>query len=283
MRDQHKQLRPTGTEREPIRRSLDSEGQGGAPEDMGLVERWQDRQAQLSELLEQWGATECERRVGWSTGLMEWVETSGDIAVSADMKALCSYSFADESLMMAWANQGLEEGAVIEPQPDIPELIESCAEPEAWLWAMRMAEQVGAEYLYRISAPQYLVFLGLWNVRGALPAEPLEPGTPQAFVTELLDELQQAVKEKYDDPTTLRRLFINHGESLNQNAQYLYSNKSDGGLLRRTGDTLIEIGKTLGQRRFGVLPPASLSEQEVQDIQKKVLRLQANWRRGGGK
>lgn len=246
-------------------------------DEKGLVERWQLRQEQLAELLESCDATSCERKVDWTLGRVTWIEQGGEPVVTARMKALCSYAFEDETLMMAWANEGLDQGAVISPQADVPDLIEACSEEEAWLWAMRLGEESGAEYLYRVSSPGYLVFLGLWNVRPETVELPVEAGTPQAFVVELLDTLSEALRDRSKDASTLRRLFINQGESLNQNAQYLYSDRSDGGLLRRTGDTLIEIGNSFGQRRFGLLPPASLSDAEMENIQKRVHRLRANW------
>jgi hypothetical protein len=246
-------------------------------EDNWLVERWQARQRQLADLLEGHGAADSERRVDWEAGCIEWVEPGGLVRATAEMRALCSYSFDDESLMMAWANEGLEQNAVIESMPDVPDMIEDCSETDAWMWAMRLAEEAQADFLYRIASPSYLVFLGLWQVVPAITEEEIEEGSPQSFVLELLDSLRTAVKEQASNPTSLRRLFINQGESLNHSAQSLYSDRSDAGLLRRTGDTLIEIGRSLGQRRFGLLPPAHLTEEEVGEITRKVSRLRAAW------
>lgn len=242
-----------------------------------LVERWQERQKQLARLLEGHGAADAQRQVGWDTGRIEWVEPDGFVRVTATMKALCSYSFEEESLMMAWANEGLEPHAVVDAVPEVPDLVENCSEGEAWLWAMNLADAADAEYLYRIASPGYLVFLGLWQVAPVVTEEEIEEGSPQSFVLDLLDSLRAALQNQAHDPTALRRLFINQGESLHHNAQYLYSDRSDGGLLRRTGDTLIEIGKSLGQRRFGLLPPAHLSDEEMAEIARRMSRLRAAW------
>lgn len=247
----------------------------------GLIERWQERQQQLAELLEACGATDGERRIDWVTGRVTWLGEGGATLASAEMKALCSYAFDDESLMMAWANEGLEQGAVIAPLPEVPDFIEACGEAEAWLWAMRLADESRASYLYRVAGAEYLVFLGLWNFRATLAADDVEAGSPQAFVLELLDGVTTALHEQADEPAALRRLFINRGESLLQNAQYLYSDRSDGGLLRRTGNALIEMGSSFGQRRFGLLPPAPLSEVDREEITMQLARLRANWIQAG--
>lgn len=242
-----------------------------------LVERWQARQAQLAALLEACGAAEGERHIEWGEGRIRWEDATGESVAEATMKALCSYSFPDQSLMMAWANEGLEQGAVIRPVAEVPDFIEECEEGEAWLWAMRLAEACQADYLYRISSPSYLVFLGLWDAHATLTTADVEAGSPHAFVLELLDGVRGALQDKRQDPTALRRLFINRGESLLQNAQYLYNDRSDGGLLRRTGNALIEMGNSFGQRRFGLLPPAALSEVEINEISTQLARLRANW------
>ena len=147
---------------------------------------------------------------------------------------------------------------------------------------MRLAEESSAEFLYRVASPSYLVFLGLWNVLPALEgAAELESGSPQAFVMGVLDSLTTALQEQRGDPAALSRLFVNRGESLLQNAQYLYGDRSDSGLVRRTGNALVEMGNSFGQRRFGLLRPAALSDAEAGGMATQLARLRANWLRAG--
>lgn len=247
-----------------------------------LVARWHMRQAELTGLLEASGALSGERRMDWTNGHIEWVDQKGERLAFAKMKALCSYSFAEESLMMAWANVEFGHQAVIDALPDLPSYIDACDEENAWLWAMYLAEESQAKYLYRLLSPNYLVFLGLWNFRTFKSQksgkdEEVEIGSPHAFVLELIDDLQAALHEKADDSGYLRQYFINQGQSLLQNAIYLESDGANMELLRRTSKVLRDMGQSFGQRRFGFLPPAPLSKVDRTHISSEVAQLRLSW------
>lgn len=261
-----------------------------------LIARWEIRQAKLANLLEKCDATNGERRVDWVAGQVEWVNIKDQVLASSDMKALCSYSFVDESLMMAWANVEIGEAAVISPIPDMPDYIESCNLGDAWLYAMHLADESKADYLYRIASPRYLIFLGLSNVqtlnsapdplvKSDLKIETVEPaeliavpkGSPHAFVVDLLEKMRTVLEETPNDTTYLRRHFINQGESLLENAQYLENDGANSELLRYTGHALIKIGYSFGERRFGVLPPPSLSEDEQENFVSQLINLRTTW------
>lgn len=264
-----------------------------------LVARWQMRQAQLRDLLEAAGATDGERVIDWEAGQIEWVVAEQKVA-HGEMKALCSYSFEEQSLLMAWVNAGLDNSAVVKAVADVPSYVSECAEADAWLWAMKVAEKSGAEYLYRIASPSYLVFLGLWSVRRTIVIQTPEPAplavahyiprlpalieekevvpdSPQAFILGLLENLQFNVEEKRREPAWLSQLFTNNGESVLQNASYLETHYSDADLIRRTGNTLIRIGESVGKRRFFIFPPAKLSEDKVAAISEELDRLRFGW------
>ena len=91
-----------------------------------LIAQWEVRQAELAHLLEQAGIANGERHVDWVAGRVEWLNEQQERVATSDMKALCSYSFVDESLMMAWANVEIGEAAVISPVANMPDYIESC-------------------------------------------------------------------------------------------------------------------------------------------------------------
>jgi hypothetical protein len=245
--------------------------------DEALIERWRARQEQLSQLLRSWGALEAERNLDWSNGFVQWRESPDDILVTAEMKALCIYYHEDESLQMAWANDAAGEAAAIDPVEGVPEVVEPCPEADAWVWAMQLAEASGADYLYPLAAQDYRLFLGLWNLSPSLPDEPSESGAPQLFVLELLDELRMALGNRRMEPAALRRLFLNHGESLQQNAGYLAQDGLDSDLLQHTASALIAAGRSFGQRRFGILPPTPLTDEEVEELKRQVSRLGASW------
>ncbi len=246
------------------------------------IERWRERQAALAARLEGWGATDGERRIEWDTGRVEWVSPAGEPLAIATMKALCSYDLEGEALLMAWANPGAAQGAVIAPPPEVPEVVEPCSEGEAWLWAMRLADSSGAEFLLRVASPSYLVFLGLWAVQPPLTESDgvLPEGTPQAFVVKLLDTLRHALRDKGNDPVGLRRLFMNQADSLHQSAQPLHADGADPALLKQTVETLLAIGQGFNQRRFvGLLAPPPLKESELNALHKQLLNLRALWLR----
>lgn len=262
-----------------------------------LIAQWEVRQAKLAHLLEQSGSTNGERDVDWVAGRVEWLSEEGVQVAKSEMKALCSYSFVDESLMMAWANVEIGEAAVISPVANMPDYIESCNIAEAWLYAMHLAEESKVEYLYRIASPRYLVFLGLWNVEtikvkvAASPPPmvkkdekiqqaskiPIPPGSPHWFVARLLEQMRVALEDARDDTRFLRQHFVNHGESLWQNSEYLENDGADSDLLRQTSNALIRIGRSFGQRRFGILPPAALSDEQVTNIVSQLADLHTNW------
>lgn len=247
-----------------------------------LVARWHMRQAELTGLLEASGAMSGERRMDWTNGHIEWVDQKGQRLAFAKMKALCSYSFAEQSLMMAWANVEFSHQAVIDALPDLPSYIESCEEEDAWLWAMYLAEESKAKYLYRLLSPNYLVFLGLWNFRTfrsqkSRKEEEIEIGSPHAFVLELIDDLQAALHERANDSAYLRQYFMNQGQSLIQNAIYLESDGANIELLRHTSEVLIELGQSFGQRRFGFLPAPPLSQETLDQISSEVAQLRLSW------
>lgn len=258
-----------------------------------LIAQWEVRQAKLAHLLEQSGSTNGERHVDWVGGQVEWLNEEGVKVAESEMKALCSYSFVDESLMMAWANVEIGEAAVIAPVAGMPDYIESCNLAEAWLYAMHLAEESKVEYLYRIASPRYLVFLGLWNVEAAQVAAPpvikqdepmqqaskipIPPGSPHWFVARLLEQMKVALEDSRSDSRFLRQHFVNHGESLWQNSQYLESDGADSDLLRQTSNALIRIGRSFGQRRFGILPPSALSDEQVTNIVSQLADLHTDW------
>ncbi len=207
---------------------------------------------------------------------MVWRDRDGQTLATAEMKALCSYSFEDEALMMAWA-QGEDVGAVIAALPDIPDEIENIPESDAWLWAMSLAQSSRAEFLYRVSSPPYLVFLGLWNLTSTLSEAHIETGSADAFVLTLLDKVQQELEEEVPNPGEVRRLLVNQGESLLHNVSVQSPDQRTMHLIERTGQALKDLGGTILQRRFGVLPPEPLHPDDVFLLTRKVESLRAAW------
>jgi hypothetical protein len=241
-----------------------------------LIARWEQRQSQLASLLEACGAKPTERTIEWVQGKVTWMDGRGQPLVTAAMQALCSYSFEDNVLMMAWA-QGEETGAVIAPLPDVPAELSHTHEADAWLWAMYLAQESGADFLYRVSSPPYLVFLGLWKLTPLLSDSHVEKGSADAFVLTMLERLRRDIAEKQRTPLELRRLMLNQGESLLQNKTVLSPDARTEELLIRTGHALIDLAATIGHRRFGLLPPDGLKPEELLTLNSKLDGLRAIW------
>jgi hypothetical protein len=241
-----------------------------------LIGRWEQRQTQLAALLEACGASPTERTIEWVQGKVTWVDKQGTPLAIATMKALCSYSFEDGVLMMAWA-QGEGAGAVIAPLPTVPAELPNSEEADAWLWAMYLAQESGADFLYRVSSPPYLVFLGLWNLTPTLSDLHIEKGSADSFVLTILERLRRDIAEKQKNPTELRRLILNQGESLLQNRAVLSPDPRTEELLVRTGRALIDLAASFGHRRFGLLPANALTAEATLLLYSKLDSLKAVW------
>ncbi len=178
--------------------------------------------------------------------------------------------------MMAWA-QGENAGAVIAPLPQVSDELSNTDEADAWLWAMYLAQEVRADFLYRVSSPPYLVFLGLWKLTPMLSDSHVEKGSADSFVLTMLERLRSDIAEKRHYPAELRRLILNHGESLLQNRDVLAPDARTEELLIRTGRALIDLAASFGHRRFGLLPPGALTDEATLLLISKLDSLKAVW------
>lgn len=246
------------------------------PNEEALIARWSERQNQLAALLEACGASPTERTIEWVQGKVTWVDHRGNALATATMKALCSYSFEDRVLMMAWA-QGEGAGAVLAPLPSVPPEFPNSDEADAWLWAMYLAQESRADFLYRVSSPPYLVFLGLWNLTPTLPDSHIEKGSADSFVLTTLERLRRDIADKQKNPAELRRLILNQGESLLLNRSVLAPDPRTEELLVRTGRALIDLAASFGHRRFGLLPPDALTAEATLLLYSKLDGLKAIW------
>ena len=251
------------------------------------IAHWQARQEELTSLLESWGATQGHRAIDWPRGYVIWRDREGDGVVRATARALCSYDRLGHSLLMAWAGEEAESHATIPATEGVPTLVEPCSEGNAWLWAMHLAEQHGASYLYRFATESYLVFLGLWSVEALLEEEidpapeheslPVPPeDTPQGFVIGLLDDLRALLRHE-PDVETIRRAFHNHGRSLHVNAPVLVEDGADPALLSETEALVRDMEAAIPQRRFSLLPTPALGDAEREKLHRQLLRKRTAW------
>lgn len=179
-------------------------------DDEALGERWTQRQARLQALLESHGAAGLDFRVDLGKGRFWWQDGDGRPVVVAATRVLSSYALSDRSVLMGWANRSLPAEATVPAVTGVPERVDDCDEPDAWHWAMRVAEAVGCHFVYRAPNPQMWVFLALWDVRAAGAGdEAFEPGSPWPYVELVLESLVAGLDEGRD----VRTLARNYGQT----------------------------------------------------------------------
>ncbi|MCB0078876.1 MAG: hypothetical protein KDD73_15800 [Anaerolineales bacterium] len=265
------------------------------------IAHWQAQQEGLTQQLERWGATHSGPQIDWRRGFVLWRDTEGEPVVRASAKALCSYDRDDDTLLMAWASDESQGNAVIDALDHAPDIVEPCDEATAWRWAIYLAEQSGASYLYRYASGSYLVFLGLWQVDSLVEEDLIPPParrtrgerhpesanelalteapskeTPHGFVIELLDELRELLRTE-PDAAVIRRAFLNHAHAFQVNSQALVADGADPARLHESEQLLRDLAETFGQRRFGLLPAPFLDDNKRETLHHQLLIQRQAW------
>ena len=235
-----------------------------------IIQQWHTRQLDLANLLQSYNLMSCVPDLDWTTGEIRWAKD--DYIVSAKIRQLCRYSPNRRLVTIAIPNNF--NGSLL---PKIPEYAEVSDENGAWLWAIHMAEAEEAQYVYRLTEPYVVLFLGLWDLQvnnsaGRLSAADLD----DQYVYELLEELRLVLEKKRREPAFVSRFFINSGDSILRHAQHF----KDGAIqmrLRETGNSLRTMGSSFGQARFGFLPPPPLSESKLEELGRQLSDLHTDW------
>lgn len=167
--------------------------------DAALEERWANRQDRLKALLQEHGAMGLDFRADLSLGRFWWQRADGRPVVVASTRFLLSYAKSDSSILCGWANRSMPPDATVPAVEGIATRVENCSEADAWHHAMRVADAVGAHFLYRAPTPQSSAFLGLWDVRAAAEGDaPFVPGSPWPHVRKVLDAITTQLAEGRD-------------------------------------------------------------------------------------
>ncbi|HEX8796025.1 MAG TPA: hypothetical protein VF765_33980 [Polyangiaceae bacterium] len=168
-------------------------------DDDALEARWASRQERLEALLEEHGAMRLDFRADLSLGRFWWQRADGRPVVVASTRFLLSYARSNFSILCGWANRSLPPSATVPAVEGIATRVENCTEADAWLHAMRVADAVGAHFLYRAPTAQSSSFLGLWDVRAAAEGEaPFVPGSPWPHVRTVLETMATQLEEGRD-------------------------------------------------------------------------------------
>lgn len=240
-----------------------------------LIQQWHTHQLDLANLLQSYNLMSSVPEVDWTAEEIKWAKDG--IVVSAKIRQLCRYSPSRRLLTIAIPNNF--KGSLL---PKIPEYAEVSDENGAWLWAIHVAEGEEAQYVYRLSEPYVVLFLGLWDLQvmnsaGRVRAAALD----DQYVVELLEELRLILQKKRQEPAFVSRFFINYGETIYGHAQH-FKDEAYQQRLRETGKSLRTMGQSFGQARFGILPPPSLSESKIEQLKSQLSHLRTDWHASGG-
>ncbi|HTQ46764.1 MAG TPA: hypothetical protein VMI75_28615 [Polyangiaceae bacterium] len=168
-------------------------------DDEALQTRWETRQDRLKALLEEHGAVGLDFRADLSLGRFWWQRPDGRPVVVASTRFLLSYARSDSSILCGWANRSIPASATVPAIEGIGPRVNDCTEEDAWLLAMRIADAVGAHFLYRAPTPQSSAFLALWDVRAAAEGDaPFVPGSPWEHVRKVVEAIASQLEEGRD-------------------------------------------------------------------------------------
>jgi hypothetical protein len=207
-------------------------------DDDALKERWNARGLRLRALLEAYGAAALEFRADLGKGRLWWQHDDGTPVVVASARLLLSYALSNRSILMGWANRSLAPDASVPAVGGMPERIAACSEADAWMWARRVADASGADFIYRAPNPQSWMFLGLWDVR-----KPVEDdaqflaGSPWSHVARVLEDLAEALAEGRD----IRVLAHGYGRTFAES--HVHRGTTEGERLRSIGEQLAALGE----------------------------------------
>lgn len=233
-----------------------------------LIEKWHIHQLELANLLQSYDLMSCEPVVDWHKNKIRWRHPKHETVMTAKMRQLCRYSPNSRLLTLPIPNH-LKNGLL----PILPEYAEESDENGAWLWAIHFAEAENVQYLYRLSLPYIVLFIGLSELEVSASAREasLKPASDQ-YISELLEELEMVLQNKPSDPTFVSRFFSNSADSILRYAMH-FKDESYQEKLRQTGNSLKKIAKSFEQASFGILSPAPLSKVKLDELNRQLVEL----------
>ncbi len=128
--------------------------------------RWERAARDLDRRLLDLDAHHHRCRADLREGRLVWVDEAGSTIVEARAQILCTLPQPSRDLTMAWADPMLRSLAVnrVDDVPDEQNLVDDESARDI---AMRVADATGAEFVYRMPAPNVDYFLALRALRPA--------------------------------------------------------------------------------------------------------------------
>ncbi|MFO0612899.1 MAG: hypothetical protein U0414_09940 [Polyangiaceae bacterium] len=162
------------------------------PAYLSPLSRWGRLERELMRRLKELGVTDPRCRVDLKEGRAVWVDELGSPVVEARAQILCTLALPSLALTMGWADPVLASVSLARFD-GIPEEQNLLDDESARDIALRAADASGAEYVFRMPAPNVDYFLGVRSLRPAAGALSLTPGSPVGLVLRGLADLRGAV------------------------------------------------------------------------------------------
>ncbi|UQA60916.1 DUF6882 domain-containing protein [Polyangium aurulentum] len=246
-----------------------------------LVVKWARRGARLLRMLSAHGARDHEFRVDLKEGRFVWISPDGRVSAEARAEALCSYAQATSALTMAWADPLLKTTGV--PRIDVmPSEQDALDEEQAWRVAMRAAEASGAEYLYRVAAPNAWYFLGLRDLSFQPARASFTPGTPVGLVLRGIDETRQAILSGAEPADVVRDRLSRTGGAFLHEADYAYRGTDWVSRLSRAGKRMLQLSEQVPRAGFDAVAQGAaagewLGPELATQLESALTMLEEEW------
>jgi hypothetical protein len=211
--------------------------------------RWARAERSLDKKLADLDAHHHGCRADLREGRLVWVDEAGSAVVEARAQILCTLAQPSLALTMAWADPMLRSLAV-DRVDDIPDEQNLTDDESAREIAMRVADATGAEFVYRMPAPNVDYFLGLRSIRPAAGTAMVTPGTPVGLVLRGLSDLRRSIAHRSEPTHSLRARFQTLGRSLLDRSQGEFRDTEWVGRLARAGKLLMTLAARLAPPTF---------------------------------
>jgi hypothetical protein len=211
--------------------------------------RWARAQRDLDRRLLELDVRHHRCRADLREGRLVWLDDGGSPIAEARAQILCTLAQPSLALTMAWADPMLRSLAVVRVE-DIPEEQNLVDDESAREIALKVADASGAEFVYRMPAPNVDYFLGLRSLRPAAGRAVVTPGTPVGLVLRGLGDLRGSLSQRNEPTHELRARFQELGRSLLERSQGNFRETEWVGRLARAGKLLTTLAARLAPPTF---------------------------------
>lgn len=245
------------------------------------LSRWARLERELMRRLKELGVAEPRCRVDLREGRAIWMDAAGTPVVEARAQVLCTLALPSLALTMGWADPVLECVSVgrFDAVPDEQNLLDDESARDI---ALRAADASGAEYVFRMPAPNVDYFLGVRALRAAAGAQSITPGSPVGLVLRGLADLRRALTQLAEPTLGLRARFLELGRLFGDRAATDFKDTEWVGRLQRASKLLTTLAARLTPPTFTAIaagfPAAdSLSKDVAIELTDALALLADEW------